>query len=152
MARFHDGYRMDSEAGGDTVVRMTKLFYPKSWLESVGYFGPPTGPSAARLRGDGSRLQDDSPFGFAALLSAASYIAVACAGLAGGGALERRRRAPAAAGAPAAADTASPQYGACTSAAVSPRGRGSARLAVALPGLAFGQVAIETLPLRAQEV
>ncbi|CAM9382145.1 unnamed protein product, partial [Ascophyllum nodosum] len=36
VARFHDGYCMKDPSA--ETVEMNKLFYPKWWLEAVGYF------------------------------------------------------------------------------------------------------------------
>ncbi|CAM9850452.1 unnamed protein product [Scytosiphon promiscuus] len=36
VARYHDGYKMDDPAA--EIVKMNKMFYPKTWLEGVGYF------------------------------------------------------------------------------------------------------------------
>ena len=59
MTRLHDGYRMEPHA---TTLGLTKLFYPRWWLEHVGYYSPkvamPSTKPHAEARVEPAHLND----------------------------------------------------------------------------------------------
>jgi dipeptidase len=84
MAQFHDGYSALQLEARD--IKMTKMFYPKSWLQAVGFFnlGPNTADGAIMFDSEPSLV--DTPYAtaseyYAGVLSSGLFVGMVALGM-----------------------------------------------------------------------
>jgi hypothetical protein len=85
MAQFHDGYQALQLDQRD--LKMTKMFYPKSWLQATGFFNlPPNQLDGAIMFDTDPALDVDTPYAsaseyYAGVLSSGLFVGMVALGM-----------------------------------------------------------------------